>query len=49
MFDNFQDEQISDFKTVLVLHGKTCWTENMWFSGIMSNFWKGQKKVLKFV
>ena len=38
-FDNFKDEKISDFKTVSVSQRKTCWTENWWSSGIMSNFW----------
>ena len=37
-FDNFKDEKISDFKTVSVSQRKTCWTENWWSSGIMSNF-----------
>ena len=37
-FDNFKDEKISDFKTVSVSQKKTCWTENWWSSGIMSNF-----------
>ena len=37
-FDNFKDEKISDSKTVSVSQRKTCWTENWWSSGIMSNF-----------
>ena len=36
-FDNFKDEKISDFKTQFH-KAKTCWTENWWSSGIMSNF-----------
>jgi hypothetical protein len=37
-FDNLKDEKISNLKTVSVSQTKTCWTENWWFSGIMSNF-----------
>ena len=50
-FDNFKEEKISDFKTD---SEKTCWTENWWSSGIMSNFWGeffyvlGVKKNLRF-
>ena len=38
-FDNFKDETNSDYKTVSVpKRKKTCWNENWWSSGIMSNF-----------
>ena len=38
-FENFKDEKISDFITVSISQSKkTCWTENVWSSGIMSNF-----------
>ena len=51
-FDNFKGEKISGFKTVSVSQAKTCWTENWWSSGIMSNFlgeffmfWGSQKNL----
>ena len=41
----FQTLKLSQFHIA-----KTCWTENWWYSGIMSNFlgFREQKKILKF-
>ena len=52
-FDNFKDEKFQTLKLSQFQKAKTCWAENWWSSGIMSNFWGeffyilGGKKIFK--